>query len=179
MPRSALLASIGALWIAGCATLNESECRSVDWFELGSRDGASGHSRGRLENHSEACSEFGLKADESAWREGYETGLEGYCTIDNGYSVGRHGGHYGRVCPAELEGEFVAAYELGRETHDVQREIEEISRYIESAESRLAGKKDLSDDARSDLRRQLYELYRQLSWLRRSRDRLEDEWRRR
>ena len=164
--------------LAGCATLDESQCRSVNWFELGSRDGSLGYGENRLESHREACSEFGLSTDAAAWREGYAEGLQSYCTVDNGYRIGRQGGSYGRVCPLESEPDFLAAYDLGRETLAVDQEIARVSQYTDSIEDRLARGRDLSDEARRDLRRQLSELYREISWLRRSRDRLEAEWRR-
>ncbi|MGQ0697240.1 MAG: DUF2799 domain-containing protein [Panacagrimonas sp.] len=177
--RFSLMLVCGALLLSGCATLNESECRNVDWFDLGSRDGSLGHSRNRLDEHGKACSEFGLAADSAAWEKGYEAGLESYCSVDNGYRVGRQGGYYGRVCPVDLEGDFTDAYALGRETYQVEGELAELGRRIESLESRLYRDDKLSDETRRQVRYQLSDLYRQFSWLRRSRDRLEDEWRRR
>lgn len=179
-PRAGLRAAlaIAALGLGGCATLNESQCRSADWYLLGSRDGADGYGSGRLESHREACSEFGLAADDAAWRKGYEEGLQTYCTADNGYQVGRRGGSYGRVCPADIERDFVEAYDLGRETREVEQELAQVRQRIDVIESRLSNEK-LDDAARYDLRRQLSEYYRQGSWLRRSLERLESEWRRR
>lgn len=176
MRRSAIV--LVAFALGSCATLNESECRSVDWFQLGARDGGAGYSPGRLDEHREACSEFGLAADDAMWRRGYEAGLLDYCTADTGYRVGRRGGHYGQVCPVEEEREFLAAYELGRETLQVENEFAEINRRIDSLEARLVGDK-LEDTTRREIRRQLAYLYDQRRWLRRSIDRLDNEWRRR
>lgn len=166
-----------AVLLAGCATLDEAECRSVDWFDLGVRDGADGYAATRIGDHRQACSEFGLGVEQAHWRRGYEAGLESYCTIDNGYAVGRRGMYYGRVCPLDMERDFLAAFALGRETYDVEQEMAQLDQRIVSLESRLARSEDLSDQARLDARRALGELYRQMSWLRRSRDRLEFEWR--
>lgn len=167
-----------AIALNGCATLNESQCRSADWYQLGTRDGSEGYARNRLESHREACSEFGLVADDAAWRQGYEDGLESYCTADNGYRVGRRGGSYARVCPAEADGEFIAAYELGRETSAVEQELAQVRQRIDALESHLGNNK-IDDATRKDLRRQVSEQYRQASWLRRSLERLDSEWRRR
>lgn len=166
-----------ALALAGCATLNESECRTADWFQLGARDGADGTARTRIEEHRQACAEFGLAADDAAWFQGYAAGLQDYCTADNGYRVGRRGGYYGRVCPAPEERAFLDAYELGRETHEVEREIAEIDRRAESLQQRLVSDK-LDDDVRRELRRQLADVYSRGNWLRRSLDRLDRQWRR-
>lgn len=173
-----LPAVLAAFAASGCATLNESECRSVDWFQLGARDGGAGYSAGRLGEHRKACSEFGLATDDAAWRQGYDAGLLDYCTADNGYRVGRRGDHYAQVCPIEEEREFVAAYELGRETLQVENEFAELNRRIDPLEARLVNDR-LEDAQRRDIRRQLSYLYNQRVWLRRSIDRLENEWRRR
>lgn len=165
------------LLLSGCATLNESECRSVDWFDLGTRDGSSGYGRDRLDAHREACGEFGVATADAAWIEGYGAGLESYCEPDNAYRVGRQGGYYGKVCPLELEREFLPAYQIGGETRAVEQEMAQVGQNINALESRLASDKNLSDQARADARRQLRELDRRAAALRRARDRLEDEWR--
>lgn len=172
-------AAVLGLVLSGCATLDESQCRSTNWFELGSRDGRAGYSRDRLDQHREACSEFGLSPNATDWEQGYVAGLEDYCTVNNGYLLGRRGAYYGNVCPVDLEADFVSAFELGRDTNEVEREIESLNGRINSIETRLARDRELQGEQREGMRRQLYDLYRQLSWLRRTRDRLENEWRRR
>ncbi len=176
--RLSLLLVCAALGLSSCATLNESECRTADWFQLGTREGADGYPRTRIDEHRKACSEFGMAADDAVWIEGYEAGLLDYCTVDNGYKVGRGGGYYSRVCPAQLEADFVAAYDLGKETYDVEREIADLDRRVQSLQERLVSDK-IDDATRKDVRRQLSDLYNRAHWLRRSHDRLESEWRRR
>lgn len=179
MRPSRLLAAVLGLGLSGCATLDESQCRNINWFELGARDGFAGHSRQRLELHREACSEFGLNPNAVDWQEGYAAGLGDFCTVDNGYRLGRRGAHYGNVCPVELEAEFVSAFELGRDTNEVERELATLGGRIEAIETRLARDRELQAEQREVLRRQLYDLYQQRSWLRRSLDRLDREWGRR
>jgi hypothetical protein len=176
-PERLIAAVAVALLLGSCATLDESECRSADWFQLGARDGADGSARSRIEEHRKACAEFGLAADDAAWFEGYEAGLLDYCTADNGYRIGRRGGYYGRVCPAQEERAFLDAYELGHETYEVEREITELDRRAESLQQRLVSDK-LDADVRRELRRQLADVYNRGNWLRRSLDRLERQaWR--
>lgn len=176
--RLSVLLVAAACALTGCATLNESECRSADWYQLGIRDGTGGYPRSRLEDHRKACGEYGMSADDAQWKEGYETGLLDYCTVENGYKVGRGGGYYSRVCPAQSEPEFVAAYDLGKETYDVEREIADLDRRVEALQQRLVSDK-IDADTRKEVRRQLSDLYDRGHWLRRSHDRLENEWRRR
>lgn len=176
MRRSAPL--LAALILAGCATLDERECRHIDWYQLGARDGGFGYAERRIDEHREACSAFGLGVDESAWRQGHAAGLQDFCTADNGYRVGQRGGYYGQVCPLEQEREFLAAYELGREIYAVESEQAELGRRIDSLEQRLISD-GVDDSTRREIRRQLVHLYEHRLWLRRSADRLEREWRRR
>lgn len=175
--RARVLALLAAFTLSGCATLDETECRSVDWVKLGARDGTAGFPESRVEEHRKACAEYGLAPDDSAWLQGYEAGLFDYCTADNGYRIGRRGGGYGRVCPLESEADFLAAYDLGYETYQVEAEFAELNGRIDALERRLIDKQ-LDDATRREIRRQLSYLYEQRSWLRRSIDRLEREWRR-
>lgn len=176
--RLSLAMLAAALALGSCATLDESECRTADWFQLGVRDGTEGYPRTRLDEHRKACSEFDMAADDAQWREGYENGLLDYCTVDNGYQVGRGGGYYSRVCPAQVEHEFVAAYDLGKETYDVEREMAELDRRVRALQERLVSDK-ISDSTRREVRRHLSDLYDRSHWLRRTHDRLKNEWRRR
>lgn len=99
-----------ALLLAGCATLNEQECRRKPAAELGRQDGRAGYGLWRLDKHVEACARFGLGIDRQAYRAARELGLREYCTPDNGELVGRRGERYENVCPADLEGPFLKRY---------------------------------------------------------------------
>lgn len=173
-PRFLLLAALG-LALGACATLDESECRGGDWYRIGVRDGAAGYAASRLEDHRRACTEYGLGADDPAWQRGYADGLRDYCTPESGYRTGRRGGVYQHVCPVQDERVFLSAYELGRETYEVEREIEELDGRVRALQERL-GDERLHADLRRDLRRQVADLYDRGAWLRRSLDRLEREW---
>lgn len=108
MPRFVLIAL--AFLLAGCATLNEQECRSKPASQLGLEDGRQGYGLWRLDKHVEACSRFGLGIDRAAYLAARERGLREYCTPDNGERVGYRGERYENVCPAELEGPFLKRY---------------------------------------------------------------------
>nr|WP_294867859.1 DUF2799 domain-containing protein [uncultured Pseudogulbenkiania sp.] len=108
MPRYLLFAL--TVLLAGCATLNEQECRSKPASELGREDGRQGYGLWRLDKHVEACARFGLGIDRQAYLAAREQGLREYCTPDNGERVGRRGERYENVCPAELEAAFLKRY---------------------------------------------------------------------
>lgn len=67
---------ISALMISGmalssCATLDEAECQSVNWTQLGQTDGAAGHPSNYVEQHREACVKHGIPVDGQQWQSGW------------------------------------------------------------------------------------------------------------
>lgn len=111
VPAVTLLLS---LFVAGCATLNEGECRTGDWRQLGYVDGLKGYAMSRLAEHGEACARYGVVPDRTGWQLGYVEGQARYCTARNGYEQGRDGKGYANVCPPATDGAFRPAWEDGR-----------------------------------------------------------------
>lgn len=109
-----------ALGSAGCASMSKSECDAVDWKTVGYEDGAAGRSGDHIAEHRRACAKYGVKPDLSLYQTGREQGLREYCRSQNGYELGVHGGLYNGICPAELEGAFVEAYEAGRHLYTLE-----------------------------------------------------------
>ncbi len=116
MPMSlrAPIVLLAALACTACATLNEHECRSGDWRQIGYQDGLRGYATSRLAEHQKSCAEHGLAGDANAWHLGYVEGQARYCTAENGYRLGRDGRSYADVCPPELDRGFRPAYEDGQ-----------------------------------------------------------------
>lgn len=166
------------LLLAGCATLSETECRGADWYQLGERDGANGHSTSRLDAHTKACAEHAVAPDETQWREGYDAGLPSFCTAENGYRLGRRNGYYEQVCPLDLEREFVDAYDLGRETYEAESQLQALRTEAGRLESRLSDRQ-LSDEGRYYIRRELDRLYYEIARVRERLFALDNDWRRR
>lgn len=163
---------LAAASLHGCATLSEGECRQADWRELGREDGRQGYPQSRLQDHREACAKYALAPAERDYLEGRNEGLPHYCRAENGYRVGRSGGYYHGVCPAQDEPAFLALYERGREIHDVVEELSRLQSRIDAQEIRLSGD-NLSAEQREYARRELYRLYREYDSLRRYLVRLE------
>lgn len=132
--RSALFLVVAVL-ASGCATLNKSECREADWRTIGLEDGAKGHPLTYIGNHRNACAEHGVKPDLDQYSAGHQAGLTRFCTPDNGFKQGRAGRGYNNVCPAELEGQFLAAYDTGRELHELKSEIDHMLRDAQTAKT--------------------------------------------
>ncbi len=108
-------------FIAGCATLNKSECETGDWRSIGLQDGTLGKESGtRLAAHSKACGKHGVRLDSDEYLSGHSEGLKTYCTTDVGFGVGSDFGKntfstkaYKGVCPDELEVTYLQGYLAG------------------------------------------------------------------
>jgi hypothetical protein len=168
------LALLLALPLAGCATLNESECRGGDWYTIGVRDGANGRADERLLEHAKACAEYGVQPDRERWLEGRDAGLERYCTARNGLSIGEVGGPYNGVCFASAEDEFLRGYNLGRELNRVKGDLDAVENEIRILDGRLR-QKELSEEERRRIEYRLRDYEYRRGYLRRDYDEL--EWR--
>lgn len=120
--------------LSACATLSESECRTVDWQTIGFEDGVAGYSGDRIGLHRKACAKHGVSPDLVGYQRGREAGLKEYCQPANGFRVGSRGGSYAGVCPAELDGAFTAAYESGHQLHVLETRLS-------NAQSQLVSKR--------------------------------------
>ncbi len=117
---------------AGCATLNESECRNADWNMIGMEDGAKGKPTSYIGNHRTACAKFDVTPDITAYQQGHYEGVKQYCTELNGFLIGKKGINYNGVCPPELEMLFLDGYHYGHRIHTVQSRYSKLSSVISS-----------------------------------------------
>lgn len=123
LTTSAMLV-LSVLLLSGCATLNKDECLNADWRTIGLEDGARGELSSRIGRHREACAKHGVKPDLTAYQQGHAQGVKQFCTASVGFSRGRSGWTYNGVCPANLESDFLKAYEVGFEIYSLNREIQ-------------------------------------------------------
>lgn len=161
----------------GCATLSQTECRQADWEALGEADGALGYPPERIEEHREACAEYGLVPDQDAYARGRLAGLDRLCTVSGGLAHGRAGRNYQGVCPPGYEEDFYTGFQVGRRIHRVDAELEDTERALRQLDFDLQ-RPDLSDDQRRNVYYRLRELQRERDSLRRELASLEDDARR-
>lgn len=109
--------------LAGCATLDRSECLTADWRAIGLADGAEGYGPDRLDAHRADCARYGVTPDAAAWEAGRQAGLASYCTPENAYRVGAIGAELSDQCPAEDMPELQAAWNEGSLRYAIEREI--------------------------------------------------------
>jgi len=89
-------------------------CQKTDWHRYGVNDGRLGVSPEARAPMFSDCTELGAPADLVAYQSGRGEGLKEFCSAENGYRQGYRGRRYRRVCPSELEPDFLQGYELGR-----------------------------------------------------------------
>jgi hypothetical protein len=118
--------------LLGCAGMSEQACLVSDWHTVGFEDGTYGRPVGTIGNYRQACSKHGVTPDLDLYRAGHAEGVEVYCRPMQGFDVGRRGGIYQGVCPANLEGEFVAAYNSGRRLYELESALQRIDNQITS-----------------------------------------------
>lgn len=165
--------ALPVLVLAGCSSMSEKQCRTVDWAARGERDAYDGRARERIASYQDACSEFGIEADIAAYESGYAKGLQLYCTPQRGFSIGKAGGSYGRTCPPEAEPGFLAGYDTGRGLYAEQRRVKDLERQIRDAEKQL--KDAASAEDRETLRRRIRGLDEEASLAQRRLRRLEED----
>lgn len=123
--------ALAAVLLGACAGTSPAEraelCRMADWHEYGLNDARLGVPAGERDDFFGTCQELGHAPDLDAYRAGRAEGLEAYCTVENGYEVGRRGGRYRDVCPPRAEIAFLQGYEQGR--RDYAREYRASPRF--------------------------------------------------
>jgi hypothetical protein len=133
------------LLLAGCATLSKNECLNADWYSIGYVDGARGYRASRIGEHRQACAEYSVKPDFEQYEKGRIAGLVEYCNPRNGYWLGTKGAVYGGVCPKDLEEQFIAAYQQGKNVYGMEsqvktdeKELRRLYQELESLEREMA-----------------------------------------
>ena len=123
---------IVACALTGCTGMSEQACLTLDWRTVGFEDGTQGRPVGTISNYRQACSKHGVSSDLESYRAGHAEGVEVYCRPGRGFEVGHRGARYQGVCPAELEPDFLTAYNSGRRLHELESTLNRI-------ESQIAG----------------------------------------
>lgn len=123
--------------LSGCASLDKDECLHANWYAIGLEDGAAGRAIERLGEHRRSCAKHAVAPDTDRYLAGRSEGLKSFCTPARGYSLGRSGQAYRGVCPDDRAGAFLAAYQRGREIHDLQRQRGELEKEISRIKAAL------------------------------------------
>ena len=111
--------------LAGCASMSESQCRVADWGRVGLSDGARGEPEQRLASYSEDCGKIGVVPNAQAYRQGWDVGIQQYCTPANGWQAGLAGQSYkAQSCTGQAQGLAFSQYlQAGLQLHYTQTQI--------------------------------------------------------
>ena len=123
--------------LAGCASMNKSECLTADWHMIGMEDGSQGQPVSYIGNHRKACADYNIKPDLVTYEAGHAAGMEQFCTESNGFRLGSRGGFYSGVCPPELEEDFLTGYDAGRKIHVAKVEVQQAADAVKSNQAQL------------------------------------------
>lgn len=143
-PSRALYLMITGCALSGCAGMSEQECLTLDWRTVGFEDGTRGRPVGTIGNYRQACSKYGVSSDLESYRAGHAEGVEVYCRPAQGFEVGHRGATYQGVCPANLEPDFLVAYNSGRRLHELESTVRQI-------DSRLASHRREQENIKKEL----------------------------
>lgn len=146
--RTVVAMLVALVALTSCATLNEEECRSVDWAQLGQQDGASGKSGSHIQEHRRACGEHKLPVDESQWQTGWEQGIRLYCTPENGLLQGRQGRYYPNSCPIDVKTGFESSYAVAKALYDARNARDTLQRDVDTLFNQLKGAEKPEDRKR-------------------------------
>src|SRR5215510_6314044 len=78
--RPAFLPVLLVTLVAGCASMDRTQCTSANWYAIGLEDGARGQPLERLGAHRRACAEHAVAPDAERYVAGRNDGLKSFCT---------------------------------------------------------------------------------------------------
>ena len=113
MIRQSILMAGAAVLMAGCSTISEESCIAGSWESLGYEDGRKGESRGHFNKIAKTCAKYGISANASDYRLGYDTGVRQYCSYDKGYSHGVSGSAIKTECREINSTPYINGYDTG------------------------------------------------------------------
>lgn len=126
------------VFLMSCASLSEEACRTGDWETIGYNDGVRGRSEAYINEHREACGEFGISPNTAVWLRARLEGLKVYCTPTNAYDIGRSGDELNPVCPETGLSELKLANFYGIRYYEIDQEIDALKDEIDKIELLIA-----------------------------------------
>jgi len=141
-PRLILTTIVISLALAGCASrpsVSENQCRAGDWESIGFRDGANGSASTRILAHQEACGDYNIVPNKGHYIAGWKSGINTFCTAENGFSQGNMGRGLSRHCAND---DYADAHANGFALHQARKAVNQLAHELEAHHARLADIKD-------------------------------------
>ena len=133
------LSALGLTLLSSCETIplpvvtKKVDCQGLNWFEKGRSQGAKGQASQFLEE-SKKCRDISLD-QKNSYLNGWQTGVNQFCTPEHGFSLGRAGQAYNQICPARQAQGFLEALELGQKVLEIEQENMEYQAELVSLEA--------------------------------------------
>jgi len=161
--RLPLLALVFVGGLSGCTsatpkveTEKTASCETVDWYELGRRDGSQGTPTNKLSNRQKECAKAASPDWETIYTNGRNAGLVEFCDPKNGYELGRMGVAYYYVCPSTVEPAFLTGYRQGQQARELELQNQKIDEQIDQLVQKLTAAENPNE--KQEITQQLEEL---------------------
>jgi len=115
----ALVASL--LVLAACSAIKPEHCPYANWNATGELHASKGF-QSRLPSLYDTCLKVGVLPDGDGYIAGYQRGLMGFCTIENGWSWGQNRKVNPSICPPALAQGFDRAFNTSSSLEELDRE---------------------------------------------------------
>jgi hypothetical protein len=139
----------------GCKSLQTIigvQCEKLDWHEIGRADGAVGAPAEKIKEHSKSCQAL-LSEDQLAlYENGYNVGLNQFCTSTRGFEAGKTNQAYYNVCPWSLEPKFLSGYNFGKKVHTLLQENRAVDQQVTSILSQIDPAQRVNREAETQTR---------------------------
>lgn len=152
---------LAVLALAGCESMSVSECKVADWHRVGWTDGTHGESDSRIADYAEDCGKAGIIPNAPLYRQGWDIGIQQFCTAANGWREGVQG-HSGKasVCQGQAGYPAFARYlEAGLQVYRTNGQMQRNAQESNRLQSRLDASK--SDEEKKHLREELRHIDRE------------------
>ena len=119
--------------------MSESQCQGADWHRVGLTDGLAGIGDSRLADYAKDCAKIGVSPDDSAYRRGWDEGINKFCRPANGWRIGVQGlaGKEG-VCRGQPGYDrFSRNLQAGLQLHRINQQLRDNYNEIYRLQSRL------------------------------------------
>ncbi len=103
---------LALLLLLGCSQLTEEQCDSMDWYQKGIEDAVTRDYDQKHLEYKETCAAHGIEVNSKHYKDGYNKGLEKYCTDKTAFDLGMRGEEIHQGC-LEVNKKFQAKYDSG------------------------------------------------------------------
>lgn len=149
------------LIFAGCAHQAHQPCQEKDWYEIGRQDGAVGVPETHYNQRTANCSNPTAQT-KSLYNQGRNAGLVSYCSPINAFELGKSDAKYHKVCPDNLEPDFLRSYHKGRKFIQLQNKNAELGKELRTLDEKISDQ-NISDQEKSQLSSRAKKIKRELA----------------